>query len=129
MKYDPNKGLEVKNIQNLSDAKLFVEGCLNDYSMGEISKDEFMDFMGKYTARICEIAILFGAPVISDAVCYLEGCVDQLNGKCNALAKYKRCKSKQLCDHPRIEREYIGSNMFRCNICGKEISYVARYNL
>jgi len=26
------------------------------------------------------------------------------------------------CDHPRDKREYIGSNMLRCKVCGKEFS-------
>jgi hypothetical protein len=34
-------------------------------------------------------------PVVSVSVCYLEGCVDQLDGKCHAETKYKRCRSKQ----------------------------------
>lgn len=31
-------------------------------------------------------------------------------------------RSEQLCDHPLIERTYIGRNMLRCNKCGKEFS-------
>ena len=26
------------------------------------------------------------------------------------------------CEHPRERRDYIGSNLLRCNICGKEFS-------
>lgn len=26
------------------------------------------------------------------------------------------------CAHPRDKREYIGSNMLRCKVCGKEFS-------
>ena len=29
-------------------------------------------------------------------------------------------RSKQLCEHPRSERSYIGQNILRCNKCGKE---------
>ena len=28
----------------------------------------------------------------------------------------------KICDHPRSERTYIGQNMLRCNLCGKEFS-------
>ena len=31
-------------------------------------------------------------------------------------------RSEQLCDHPISERSYIGQNMLRCKVCGKEFS-------
>jgi len=48
-----------------------------------------------------KIVKLFAIPVVSFneervAVCYNQGCVDQLSGNCHhTLEKYKRCKSKQ----------------------------------
>lgn len=29
---------------------------------------------------------------------------------------------KEVCEHPREHRSYIGQNMLRCNLCGKEFS-------
>lgn len=33
---------------------------------------------------------------------------------------YHKEKVAEECRHPRSERVYIGTNMLRCNICGKE---------
>ena len=64
----------------------------------------------------------------------IEGC-DNLGGMEREKAVYqsvlkeyrKQCNITDvvvpegtLCDHPRSERTYIGSNMLRCNKCGKE---------
>ena len=34
----------------------------------------------------------------------------------------RQCNVVGQCAHPRDKREYIGSNMLRCKICGKEFS-------
>ena len=47
--------MKVEEIESLSDAQRYVEGCLNDYEAGIATKDETLGHLGKYTARIMEV--------------------------------------------------------------------------
>ena len=38
------------------------------------------------------------------------------------LRKHDVVGRSEQCAHPRDKREYIGSNMLRCKVCGKEFS-------
>lgn len=39
-----------------------------------------------------------------------------------ALSLFAVSSRSEQCAHPRDKREYIGSNMLRCKLCGKEFS-------
>jgi len=61
-----------------------------------------------------------------DAAYEGEYAIEQFLNGAEALFKKLRIadvvgRSEQ-CAHPRDKREYIGSNMLRCKICGKEFS-------
>jgi acetolactate synthase small subunit len=52
--------------------------------------------------------------------------IEQMKAQIEALNQALRIhdvvgRSEQ-CAHPRDKREYIGSNMLRCKVCGKEFS-------
>ena len=100
--------LEAKNINNATDMRNYVEGCLNDLMEGISSKEETMGYLHDYTLRVINLtAERVGQPAsTSDEALHIDNVVG---------------RSEQ-CAHPRDKREYIGSNMLRCKVCGKEFS-------
>lgn len=48
--------LEAKNINNATDMRNYVEGCLNDLVEGLSTVEETMGYMKDYTHRIIELA-------------------------------------------------------------------------
>ena len=47
---------------------------------------------------------------------------DQIEELNKALRIHDVVGRSEQCAHPRDKREYIGSNMLRCKVCGKEFS-------
>ncbi len=47
--------MKVEAIKTLKDANRYVEGVLNDYEGGIITKDEAMGYLGEYTGRLTEL--------------------------------------------------------------------------
>lgn len=52
----------------------------------------------------------------------LEKRVAELEAENQALRQPLVVGRSEQCAHPRDKREYIGSNMLRCKVCGKEFS-------
>ena len=48
-----------------------------------------------------------------------DASIEKLN---QALRIHDVVGRSEQCAHPRDKREYIGSNMLRCKVCGKEFS-------
>jgi len=47
--------MKPEQIQTLSDAERYVEGCLNDFEMGISTKAETMKYFAQYTGRLNEL--------------------------------------------------------------------------
>jgi adenine-specific DNA methylase len=41
---------------------------------------------------------------------------------CEVKKNFSVSGRSEQCAHPRDKREYVGSNMLRCKVCGKEFS-------
>jgi phage host-nuclease inhibitor protein Gam len=52
--------LEVKDIKTIGDMQRFVEGCVNDLETGEMTRDEFLDYMYEYTNKVKDIGYEIG---------------------------------------------------------------------
>jgi hypothetical protein len=44
--------MKVENIKTFSDARRYIEGCINDYEAGISTKEETIKFIGDYTIYI-----------------------------------------------------------------------------
>ena len=53
---------------------------------------------------------------------YNKGGFTQSELELELLNLYAVAGRSEQCAHPRDKREYIGSNMLRCKVCGKEFS-------
>ena len=53
---------------------------------------------------------------------YNKGGFTQSELEWELLNLYAVAWRSEQCAHPRDKREYIGSNMLRCKVCGKEFS-------
>lgn len=47
--------MKVANIRTFEQALNFVEGCINDFEAGISTKEETLNLMGEYTARLMEL--------------------------------------------------------------------------
>ena len=58
--------LEAKNINNATDMRNYVEGCLNDLVEGLSTVEETMAYMKEYTHRVIDLASASPKPDTSD---------------------------------------------------------------
>jgi hypoxanthine-guanine phosphoribosyltransferase len=59
--------LEAKNINNATDMRNYVEGCLNDLVEGLSTVEETMVYMKEYTHRIIDLASASQKPDTSES--------------------------------------------------------------
>ena len=47
--------MKPEEIQSINDMQTFVEGCINDFDMGIMDKEEFLNLMNRYSMRLYEL--------------------------------------------------------------------------
>lgn len=69
--------LKAKDINNATDMRNYVEGCLNDLVEGLSTVEETMVYMKEYTHRVIDLASASQKPDTSDDALHIDNVVGQ----------------------------------------------------